>query len=113
LAVGQLQTTRCSIDISMSGSNRSKKLLMPVGIVTLALVISTVYLVHYYGETRPTVAQPDAGRTHAAKIHDQTVYLTSGEYALAFASHAAAIVAIGVFVGILLRSRTRRGRPAP
>jgi hypothetical protein len=99
--------------MSPSEPNRSKKLLMPIGIVTLALVISTVYLVHYYGETRPTIAQPDAGRTHAATIHGRTVYLTSGEYALAFASHAVAIVAIGVFVGILLRSRTRRGQPAP
>jgi hypothetical protein len=106
--VGQAHATKCFAGISMSGSNRSKKLLMPVGIVTLALVISAVYLVHYYGETRPTVAQPGAARTHAARIHNRTVYLTSGEYALAFASHAVAIVAIGVFVGALLRSRVKK-----
>jgi hypothetical protein len=99
--------------MSMSHSSGSKKLWLVTGLIALVLSVSTVYLVHYYGETRPTVAQPDAGRTHAARIHDRTVYLTSEEYALAFASHAVAIVAIGVFVGILLRSRTRRGQPAP
>jgi hypothetical protein len=67
-----------------------------------------VYLVHYYGETRPTIAQEQAGRIHAATIHGRTVYLTNGEYALAFSSHAIAIVAIGVFVGILLRSRGKK-----
>jgi hypothetical protein len=99
--------------MTMSHSGGSKRLWLVTGLIALVLSVSTVYLVHYYGETRPTVAQPDAGRTHAARIHDRTVYLMSGEYALAFASHAAAIVAIGVFVGILLRSRTRRGQPAP
>ena len=97
--------------MTMSHSSGSNKLWLVTGLIALVLSVSTVYLVHYYGETRPTVAQPDAGRTHATKVHDRTVYLTSGEYALAFASHAAAIVAIGVFVGILLRSKTRRGRP--
>ena len=94
--------------MSLSEPSRSKKLVLPIGIVTLALVISAVYLVHYYGDTRPTVAQADAGRTHAARIHDRTVYLTGDEYALAFASHVLAIVAIGLFVGIVLRSRRKK-----
>ena len=85
-------------------ASRSKKLVWATGIAALVLAFSTVYLVHYYGETRPTVAQPDAGRTHAVKIHERTVYLTTGEYALAFTTHVVAIVAIGVFIGFLLRS---------
>jgi hypothetical protein len=71
------------------------------------LAFATVYLVHYYGETRPTTLQAEIGRTHAAKIHDRTVYLTSGEYALAFGTHAITIVVIGVFVGMLLKGRRR------
>ena len=86
----------------------SKKLLWATGLITLVLAFSTVCLVHYYGETRPTVAQPEIGRTHAAVIHSKTVYLTSGEYTLAFATHVIAIVAIGVFIGLLLRSRRRK-----
>jgi hypothetical protein len=68
------------------------------------IVFSTVYLIHYYGETRPTAAQEQAGRNHAVKIHDRTVYLTAGEYALAFTTHAITIVAIGVFLGIVIKS---------
>jgi hypothetical protein len=94
--------------MTMSHSSGSKKLWLVTGLIALILSVSTVYLVHYYGETRPTIVQPDAGRTHAATIHGRTVYLTSREYALAFVSHAAAIVAIGVFVGILLRSRVKK-----
>ncbi len=69
------------------GSKRKlKKLAMMLGIAVVVLMISTVYLVHYYGESRPTEEQ--AGRTHAATIHSRTVYLTNSEYALAFAMHA-------------------------
>ena len=74
------------------------------GIVALVFVFSTVYLVHYYGETRPRVAHVQSGRIHPARIHERTVYLTTGEYALAFTTHVIAIVAIGVFIGIALRS---------
>jgi hypothetical protein len=88
-------------------NSSSKKLLLATGLITLVLAISTVYLVHYYGETRPTIAQPDAGRTHAARIHERAVYLTSGEYALAFGTHVITIVGIGVFIGLLLRSRRK------
>jgi hypothetical protein len=88
----------------MASGSGSKRLLWATGIVAIVLAFSTVYLVHYYGETRPTIAQPDAGRTHAAKIHERTVFLTTGEYALAFGTHVIAIVAIGVFIGIALRS---------
>lgn len=86
-----------------SGSN-SKRLLWVTGIVAIVLAFSTVYLVHYYGETRPTTMQVETGRIHSAKIHQRTVYLTASEYALAFATHVIAIAAIGVFIGITLRS---------
>ena len=92
----------------MANSTSSKRLLLATGLTTLILAFSTVYLVHYYGETRPTIAQPEIGRTHPATIHSKTVYLTSGEYTLAFATHVIAIVAIGVFIGLLLRSRRRK-----
>lgn len=85
-------------------SSRPKKLALLAGVVMLAVVITTVYLVHYYGETRPKISQVQTGRIHPATIHGRTVYLTSGEYALAFATHALAIVAIGVFVGLLFKS---------
>ena len=94
-------------------SQRSRKLVWITGVVALVLAFSTVYLVHYYGESRPTVAQPDAGRTHAVKIHDRIVYLTGGEYALAFATHVAAIVAVGVFIGFFLRSMRKDSSAKP
>ena len=77
-----------------------------IGLLALVLSISTVSLVHQYGATRPTVG--DSNRTHAVKIHDRVVYLTTGEYATAFVSHALTIVAIGWFLGVLLKSRVRK-----
>jgi hypothetical protein len=68
-------------------------------------------LAHYYGGTRPTVVQVQTGRIHRAKIHDRTVYLTTGEYALGLTMHVIAIVAIGVFFGIALGS-LRKDRAA-
>ena len=87
-----------------ASSSKSKKLVWATGIVALVFAFSTVYLVHYYGETRPTVVQVQTGRIHPAKIHERTVYLTTGEYALAFATHVIAIAAIGAFIGISVRS---------
>ena len=81
------------------------KLLIALGITVVAIMISTVYLVHYYGETRPTVAEEQVGRTFPAKIHGRTVYLTRTEYIFAFASHGITVIAIGTFLGILLRSK--------
>ena len=81
----------------------------------MALIMSvlTVYQVHRYGETRPTAADPASGRTHAVKIHEKTVYLTAGEYGAAVSSHVMAIGAIGVFLGLLLKSRAKKpGRPS-
>ena len=75
------------------------------------LAFSSVYLVHHYGETRPTVAQPEVGRTHPATIHSRTVYLTEGEFAMAMGTHVLVIVAIGVFIGLLLRSRRKKPLP--
>lgn len=88
--------------------SRSKRLLWGVGLLTLALGFSSVYLVHYYGETRPTVSQPNSGRVHPVAIHSRTVFLTDGEYALAIGTHAIAIIAIGVFIGMLLKTRRRQ-----
>lgn len=86
-------------------------MLLAVGLITLVLAFSTVYLVHYYGETRPTIAQPQAGRTHPATIHSRTVFLTNGEFALAMSTHVIAIAAIGVFIALSLRSRRARKQP--
>jgi len=77
-----------------------------VGLLALVLSVATVFLIHQYGATRPTLA--DSAHTHAVKIHDRVVYLTTGEYAAAFASHAIAVLAIGSFLGVLLKSRARR-----
>jgi len=79
-----------------------KKLAMALGAAVVALMISTVYLVHYYGESRPTEEQ--AGRTHAARIHSRTVYLTNDEYALAFAMHPITVMVIGLFIGTALKA---------
>ena len=89
-------------------ATRSKRRLWSVGLLAAVLAFATVYLVHYYGETRPTIAQPGIARVHPAVIHGRTVYLTNGEYALAIGTHAIAIIAIGVFIGMLLRARRRR-----
>jgi hypothetical protein len=85
---------------------KSRTPLLWSGVVALVISFATVYLVHYYGETRPIVA--GAGRMHAATIHSRTVYLTNGEYALAFISHVIAVVVIGIFVGVLLRALQRK-----
>jgi hypothetical protein len=87
-------------------ARRKWKLLLPLGTLVVAILLSTVFLVHYYGETRPTMAGPE--RTHAVKIHDRTVYLTSGEYDLAFATHAVAILALGVFVGLAFKPQSAK-----
>jgi hypothetical protein len=85
--------------------NSSRKVAWLIGMLALALSILTVSLVHYYGATRPTVKQEQEGRSHATKIHGRIVYLTTGEYTTAFALHAASVGAIGVFLGLLMKSR--------
>ena len=87
----------------MFSKGRRFRVLLLLGVTVVVIIISAVYLVHYYGKTRPTVAQ--AGRPFAVKIHERTVYLTRGEYALAFATHAIAIIAMGVFIGTAIKSR--------
>ena len=88
----------------------SRQLTWSLGLLALAMSLMTVALVHHYGSTRPTVMEPQQGRTHAVKIHSRVVYITGGEYALALGSHAIALVAIGAFLGVLLLSR-RSGKP--
>jgi hypothetical protein len=91
----------------------SRRLAWAVGLMALIMSVLTVYQVHRYGETRPTVADPASGRTHAVKIHEKIVYLTSGEYGAAVTSHVMAIGAIGVFLGLLLKSRAKKpGQPS-
>jgi hypothetical protein len=82
---------------------RMKRLAIMFGVVTLFAMVSTVYLVHYYGESRPTVEEP--GRTHAATIHSRTVYLTNNEYTLALATHAITVLLIGTFIGTALKAK--------
>ena len=86
----------------------SRRLVWAVGLMALVMSVLTVYQVHRYGETRPTAADPSSGRTHAVKIHDRIVYLTGGEYGAAVTSHVLAIGAIGVFLGLLLKSRAKK-----
>jgi hypothetical protein len=91
----------------------SRRLAWAVGLMALIMSVLTVYQVHRYGETRPTTADPASGRTHAVKIHDRIVYLTGGEYGAAVTSHVMAIGAIGVFLGLLLKSRAKKtGQPS-
>ena len=91
----------------------SRRLAWAVGLMALIMSVLTVYQVHRYGETRPTVADPASGRTHAVQIHEKIVYLTGGEYGAAVTSHVMAIGAIGVFLGLLLKSRAKKaGQPS-
>jgi hypothetical protein len=85
----------------------SRRLAWAIGLLALSMSIATVLQVHHYGETRPTVADPAHGRTHAVKIHERVVYLTAGEFGAAVASHVMAIGAIGVFLGLLFKSRAK------
>ena len=91
-----------------TNSRASRRLTWAIGLMALVMSVATVYQVHHYGETRPTVADPVGGRTHAVKIHAKVVYLTGGEFAAAVTSHVMAIGAIGVFLGLLLRSRAKK-----
>lgn len=95
-------------------SNRisSRRLAWLVGLLALVMSVATVLQIHHYGETRPTVRDDAHGRTHAVKIHQRTVYLTTGEMAAALTSHVMAITAIGVFLGLLLKSGGKRSGPA-
>ncbi len=90
----------------------SRRLAWAIGLIALVTSIATVFQVHRYGETRPTAADPANGRTHAVKIHDRVVYLTGGEYGAAVTSHVMAIGAIGVFLGLLLKSRAKKPNQA-
>jgi hypothetical protein len=90
---------------SISKPRYLKRLSWVLGIVALVMSILTVALIHQYAATRPMVMQE--GRSHPVKIHASTVYLTQGEYAAAFVSHAVTIVAIGAFLGVLMKSRRK------
>ena len=85
----------------------SRRLVWSIGLLALVMSVSTVLQVHHYGETRPMAPDPADGRTHAVKIHQKVVYLTAGEYGAAITSHVMAIAAIGIFLGLLLKSRSK------
>lgn len=87
------------------------KLLWTLGLLALFLSVFTVSLVHYYGGNRPTIGDEANGRTHSVKIHSKTVYLTGGEMGLVLTTHALAILDIGAFLGVLLKSRRPRKPP--
>jgi hypothetical protein len=89
----------------------SRRLTWSIGLLALIMSLLTVLQVHRYGATRPTVADPAQGRTHAVKIHERVVYLTTGEFGAAVTSHVMAIGAIGVFLGLLLKSRAAKRNP--
>ncbi|HKR84141.1 MAG TPA: hypothetical protein VJS37_08200 [Terriglobales bacterium] len=89
-------------------SRSSRQLTWAIGLMALVMSIASVYQVHHYGETRPTVADLTSGHTHAVKIHQKVVYLTAGEFGAAVTSHVMAIAAIGIFLGLLLRARAKR-----
>jgi hypothetical protein len=91
----------------------SRRLVWAVGLMALVMSVLTVYQVHRYGETRPTAADPGNGRTHAVKIHSKIVYLTGGEFGAAVTSHVMAIGGIGIFLGLLLKSRAKKARTQP
>ena len=76
--------------------------------MALLMSIATVYQMHHYGETRPMVADAGSGHTHAVKIHQRVVYLTAREFGAAVTSHLMAVGAIGIFLGLLLKSRARK-----
>jgi hypothetical protein len=86
-------------------SRPSRRLVWSIGLLALLMSVATVVQVHHYGATRPTAADPAQGRTHAVKIHERVVYLNGGEFGAAVTSHVMAIGAIGVFLGLLLKSR--------
>jgi hypothetical protein len=57
---------------------RFVKVVMMVGFFAW---ISYLCLTLYYGFSRPTVAQPDAGRIYAVNNHGHVAYLTNREVA--------------------------------
>jgi hypothetical protein len=93
---------------AMEKPRPSRRLTWSIGLLALVMSVATVLQVHHYGETRPTIADSASGRTHAVKIHQRLVYLTAGEFGAAVASHVMAIGAIGVFLGLLLKSSAKR-----
>jgi hypothetical protein len=102
------ETPGLHVSDSVSKSNSLKRLAWLLGMLALIMSSLTVTLVHHYGSTRPTAIQIEQGRSHPVKIHERTVFLTTGEYAAALVSHAMAILAIGAFLGLLLKSRRVR-----
>jgi len=89
-------------------SRTSRRLTWAIGLLALFMSMATVYQVHLYGSTRPTVADSASGRTHPVRIHERVVYLTTGEFGAAVTSHLMAVGAIGIFLGLLLKSRARK-----
>jgi hypothetical protein len=88
--------------------NPYRRLLWFLGLVALAMSVTSVALVHHYDNTRPREADAALGRTHAVKIHGHMVYLTGGELAAALVTHAIVIISLGGFLGVLLKSRASR-----
>ncbi len=96
--------TRLMAD-ALEKAGYTRRLAWTIGLLALVMSVLSVFQVHHYGATRPEAPDPSQGRTHAVKIHQRVVYLTGGEFASSVASHVVAIGAMGVFLGVLLKSR--------
>jgi hypothetical protein len=88
--------------------NPFQRLLWFLGLLALVMSVASVVLVHHYDETRPRGKNVALGRTHAVKIHGHMVYLTGPEISAAFFTHATAVLALGVFLGVLLKARSAK-----
>jgi hypothetical protein len=65
------------------------------------------YAQTHYVNSRPTVADPQAGRTFALNVHGTTVYLTSAEYFSARRTFDIGLI-VGVAGGLLWRREKKK-----
>ena len=66
--------------IAPKPSRRTQRILKLAGVVSLALWMGGIALSFQYDGTRPTMPQPDKGRTYALNSHGHVVYLTRSEW---------------------------------
>jgi hypothetical protein len=71
--------------------------------------VSYLCLTVYYGFSRPTVAQPEVGRTHAVDNHGHVAFLTNREVANLhlLLETSGGLIAIAVAVGLFAKLRQR------
>ena len=88
--------------------NPFRRLLWLLGLLALVMSVASVVLVHHYDQTRPRQRNEALGRTHAVKIHGHMVYLTGQVISAAFFTHAITVLALGVFLGVILKARSAK-----